>query len=153
MQPATYRTVIGEDFQRPVCPQQVSPAPTNTDAAEIPRYIQLHIVQVDQCRQMVNAEDILRQQLLESLGEKYFKSQRQAYKNYANRTLTVLIQHLYDDHGTISPMDIEESEQKMKQEWSLLDPMVDLFEHIEEGVEFVEAANTPIPGGKVVIAA
>ena len=38
----------------------------------------------------------------------------------------------------------------MNQEWSLLDPMVDLFEKIEEGAEFSEAANTPIPGGKVV---
>ena len=28
--------------------------------------------------------------------------------------------------------------------------MVDLFEQIEEGVEFTEATNTPIPGGKVV---
>ena len=28
--------------------------------------------------------------------------------------------------------------------------MVDLFEQIEEVVEFAEAANTPIPGGKVV---
>ena len=28
--------------------------------------------------------------------------------------------------------------------------MVDLFEKIEEGVEFAVAANTPIPGGKVV---
>ena len=28
--------------------------------------------------------------------------------------------------------------------------MVDLFEQIEEGVEFAEVANTPIPGGKVV---
>ena len=28
--------------------------------------------------------------------------------------------------------------------------MVDLFEQIEEGVEFAEAANTPIPGGNVV---
>ena len=28
--------------------------------------------------------------------------------------------------------------------------MVDLFEQIEEGVEFAESANTPIPGGKVV---
>ena len=42
-------------------------------------------------------------------------------------------------------MYIEESEQKMKQEWSLLYPMVELFEQIEEGVEFAEAANTPIP--------
>ena len=37
----------------------------------------------------------------------------------------------------------------MKQEWSLLDTMVDLFEQIEEGVESAEAANTPIPIGKV----
>ena len=47
-------------------------------------------------------------------------------------------------------MDIEESEQKMKQEWLLRDPMVDLFEKIVEVVEFAEAANTPVPGGKVV---
>ena len=38
----------------------------------------------------------------------------------------------------------------MKQEWYLLEPMVDLSEKIEEGVEFAEAANTPIPGEKVV---
>ena len=37
---------------------------------------------------------------------------------------------------------------KMKQEWSLLEPMVYLFEKIEEVAEFEEAANTPIPGGK-----
>ena len=80
---------------------------------------------------MVNAEDILKQKILGSLKESYFKGQYQAYIKYANRTLAVLIQHLYGDHGTISPMDIEESEQKMKQEWLLLDPMVDLFEQIE----------------------
>ena len=98
----------------------------NADAAEIPRYIQLHAAQVDQWRQMVNVEDILKQQLLGSLDEKYFKGKRQAYINYANRILAGLIQNLCDDHGTISPMDIEESEEKMKQLWSLLDPMVDL---------------------------
>ena len=85
---------------------------------------------------MVNSEDIIKQQHLFSLDEKYFKGQLQAYINYTNLTLAGLIQNLYDDHGTISPMDIEESDQKMKQSWSLLDPMVDLFEKIEEGLEF-----------------
>ena len=105
---------------------------TNRDAAEIPRYIQLHASQVDQCRQMVNVEDILKQQLLGSLEEKYCKGKRQAYIKYANCALAVLIQHLYDGHGTISPTDMEESEQKMKQEWSFLDPMVDLFEKLKK---------------------
>ena len=61
-----------------------------------------------------------------------------------------LIHHLYDDHGAVSPMNIEEIDQKMKQEWLHLDPMVDLFEKIEEGVEFAGAGNTPTPGRKVV---
>ena len=47
-------------------------------------------------------------------------------------------------------MDIEDIEQKMKQEWLLLDPIVDIFEQIEEGVVLSEAANPPIPGGKMV---
>ena len=102
---------------------------------------------------MVNTEDILKQQILGSLYEKYYKGQRQAYINVANRTLAVLIHNLYGDHGTISPMYIEESEQNMKYLWSLLDPVVELFEKIDEGVKFAEATNTPIPGGKVVNAA
>ena len=122
IQPAIYRNVIGQDFQRTPPPPQAAPVPTNTDAAEIPRYIHIHAAQVNQWCQMVNAEDILKQQIFRSLEEKYFKGKRQAYKNYANRTLAVLIHNLYDDHGTISTLDIEESEQKMNQEWSLLDP-------------------------------
>ena len=60
MQPATYRTVIGKDFQRPVRPPQAAPVPTNTDAAGIQRYIQLHASQLYKWSQMVNAEDILK---------------------------------------------------------------------------------------------
>ena len=147
MQPSTYHTLIERDFQRPVRPPQADPVPTNKDVAEISRYIELHAPQVEQWRRMVNAEDILNQKFLGSLKDNYFKGQCQAYINYANRTLVVLLQHLYDDHGNISPLDIEESEQKMKQEWSLLYPMVDLFEKNEEGVEFAKSANTPIPRG------
>ena len=105
---------------------------------------------MDQWHQLVNAEDILKHQLLESLNEKYFKGNQKVYINYNNQTLPEIIQHLYDNHGTISPMDIEESEQKMKQEWSLLDQMVDLFEQIEEEKEFSEVSNTATPGGKVL---
>ena len=62
---------------------------------------------------MVNTEDITKQQLLESLEAKYFKGKRQAYINYASYKLAGIIHHLYNNHGTISPMDIEDSEQKM----------------------------------------
>ena len=37
MQPATYRTVSGKDFQLPALPPQTAPVPTNVAAAEVPR--------------------------------------------------------------------------------------------------------------------
>ena len=104
---------------------------------------------MEQWRQMLNTEDIQKLKLLDSLDKKYFKKQRQSYIKYFNRALSGLVHKLYVYHGTISPMYIEESEQKMKQEWSLLDPMVDIFEQIEKWVKFVEASNTTIPGGGV----
>ena len=38
----------------------------------------------------------------------------------------------------------------MKQKSFLLYPTVDLFEKIEEGMEILEAANTPLPEGRMV---
>ena len=70
---------------------------------------------MEQWHQMINTEYILKHKLLESMDEKYFKDQHQVNINYANWILSGLIQNLYDDHGKISPMAIEESEQKMKQ--------------------------------------
>ena len=115
MYPATYRTVTRQEYQRLDRPPQAATVPANVAESKVPRYIQHHVAQVEQWHQMVNSEDILKQQLLDSLDEKYFKGNIKAYIKYSNRTLAVLIHHLYDDHGTISPMKIEESEQKMKQ--------------------------------------
>ena len=127
MQPDKYQTVVAHNFQNLARPPKAVPVPSNTDAAEDIGYIQQRAAQVEKWCKMVNAEDILKQQLLESLDEKYFKGKSQAYINYSNYKLTVIINHLYDDHGNILPMEIEESEQKMKIERSLLYQMVDLF--------------------------
>ena len=60
MQPATYQTVTGKEFQCPSHPSQASPVLAIAAAAEVPGYIQHHAAQVDQWRQMVNTEGILK---------------------------------------------------------------------------------------------
>ena len=70
-------------------------------------WIQQHASQLNQWQQIMNAEDILKQKILESMDEKYFKGQQQLYINYAKLTLEGIIQHMYADHGTILPMEIE----------------------------------------------
>ena len=61
----------------------------NAAEAEAPRWIQQYATQVYQWRQMVNTEEIIKKQLLDSLDEKYFKVQRQTYINCTNLILAV----------------------------------------------------------------
>ena len=56
---------------------------------------------------MVNAEEVLKQKILDSHEEKHFKRQHQDCISYANRTLSDIIQHLYEYHVKISTIDIE----------------------------------------------
>ena len=67
MHQSTYRTVTGREFIRLTCPIQKSHVPLDVSAVKVPRWIQQHVSQVKQWYQMVNAEDILMQQILESL--------------------------------------------------------------------------------------
>ena len=48
-------------------PSQVDPVPIKIAASEVTRLIQQHVEQVEQWHQMVNAKDMLKQQLLYSL--------------------------------------------------------------------------------------
>ena len=41
MQPATYQTVTGQEFQRLARPTQGAPVLANVDAAEVSRYIKI----------------------------------------------------------------------------------------------------------------
>ena len=58
------RNITGQNFKFLVCPPQEALVTANVGAAEVPRYIQYHAAQVDQWRQIINMEDILKQQLL-----------------------------------------------------------------------------------------
>ena len=94
IQPATYQTVTGKEIQWPAHPPQPDPVPVNAAADEVPGYIQHYAAQVDPWIQMVNAEDILKQQLLESLYKNSLKGQHQEYINYSKLTLAGHIKNL-----------------------------------------------------------
>ena len=64
MQPDIHWTVTGQEFQPPSHTPQAAPVLANEAAAEVPRYIKHYESQVYQWSQMINAEDILKQQLL-----------------------------------------------------------------------------------------
>ena len=83
MQPSTYQTITGQEFQILACPTQEAPLTSNTAAAKVTMWIQQYASQVYQCCEIVNAEEILKQQLLQSLDEKHSRVS-------ANRTSTIL---------------------------------------------------------------
>ena len=70
MQPDTYKIITGKECQCPSRTSQAATVPANAKSAEVPRCIQHHESQMYKWLQMVNVEDILKQELLESIDEK-----------------------------------------------------------------------------------
>ena len=101
MIPATYHTITEKECQCLARIPQADTVTANAKTDEVPRHIKQHEAKLEKRYQMVNSEDIMKKQLLESLDKKQFKGKNQAYNNYANHTLAGLIQKQYNDHGTI----------------------------------------------------
>ena len=54
MQPVTYQAITGNYNQRSAHTPLAAAVPVNAASVEVPSYIEHHVVQVDQWRQMLN---------------------------------------------------------------------------------------------------
>jgi len=82
--------------------------------------------------------------LLASFEEEvYFKGIRSRHVGFQNSTLLQMLQHLYTNYGIITPTDLEDNDVQMRENFDANKPIEELFEQIEEAVEYADAANAP----------
>ena len=64
-----------------------------------------------------------------------------------------MIQHLYTNYGVITPTDLEDNDMKMREPFDASKPIKELFEQIEEAVEYTGADNASYNHVQVVLRA
>ena len=90
---------------------------------------------------MHNTNLDLTKQIISAFGGLYLKGIKIRHVKFLRVPLLDIIQHLYDNYGTLNQVDIDENDKKMSKHYDPTLPIEVLFYKIEEGMEVAEAAS------------
>ena len=143
LNPATYVQLAGVAFMRPVNPGTTPTIPAGSTGETVRRIERQHKETLRSYHEVNRTDAALKQQFLNAFDTMYLKALKQPHIGFSNRTVMELIQHLYDNYGQISQMDLDNNATRMKMPYDITTPIENLFEQIYEAVEYATNAHTP----------
>ena len=89
--------------------------------------------------------------MIDSLDEAYIKTLRNNMFGYANVSVFDMIQHLFLTYGNITPMELENNNQRIRNEYDVTQPFEVFISQIEDSIEFAMAGGTPFTHEQVLV--
>ena len=99
---------------------------------------------------MYNTDLALTKQIISAFDGLYLKGIERRHVKFLGVPALDIIQHLYDNYGTLNQVDIDENDKKMSEPYDPTLPIEILFDQIEEGMEVAEAASCPYNTNQIV---
>ena len=146
----TYNTITGQQFAAPQNPGALPVIPDGATSAQINELVRQHGERLRIWREYNITSSALKQLLLKAFDEMYFKGIRDRHVGYNNVTLLQMIQHLYTNYGVITPSDLADNDARMRETFDATKPVEELFQQIEDAVEYAEAAEAPYNDTQIV---
>lgn len=150
LQDRTYTTLTGVPFILPTNPGTVPNIPAGSSGPQISQFESAHKEELREWQETTRADQALQQQLLSVFDEEYLRGLRNMHMGYVGVSTNTMLQHLYDNYGVITAVDIEDNDTTMRAEYDPSQPIEVLFHQIETAVEFAEAGNRPYDPKQVV---
>jgi hypothetical protein len=102
-------------------------------------------------REVTDVEKTIIKQIVEVIDEKYIKSIRDRVTNTIKISLIQILEFLFDRYGIVEDDDLREKEEQMRQfSYDISDPIVEIFNPIEDLEEFGIAANDPYTSQQLI---
>ena len=141
--PAEYNAVSATAYNRPTHPGNLNIA-AGTAQHEATRLRNEHKEAVRLFRETIDVEKALIKQVVAALEPKYLKSLRNANSNAITRPLHEVLDYLFTKYGVVNADTLMDIEDKVKtMEYSLSDPLIVMFNEIEELERLGIAATNP----------
>ena len=148
--PAEYTTVNATAYNRPTHPGPLVIAP-GTAQHEATRLRTEHKEAIRLFRETIDVEKALIKQIVAAVEPKYLKSLRDTNSNAINVPVHAVLTHLFNKYGEVNAdtlMDIEDKTKAM--EYNLVDPLIVVFNEIEELARLGTAADNPFSDKQLV---
>lgn len=149
LEPAVLNTLTATPFVIPVNPGATAVIPDNSTAAQITSIRKAHDDANKAFHQYVNVDKALKQQLIEAVDDLYLKALRNKYVGFSNQTFLTMMAHLYTHYAKISPSDLTLNDAAMKKPYDPNLPIENLFEQINDAVEYAAAGKTPYSNAQI----
>ena len=88
--------------------------------------------------------------MLAFFEEMYVRSLRHWYTGYSQTRTQQLLSHIYVTYANISPSDLQSNDTKLHPPYDANHPVENLFDQVENAVEYAAAGNTPYSPEQVI---
>ena len=145
-----YTFVSATPYVKPVHPGQlvIPPGTTNYVATSMKED---HKEEIRMFKEAINVEQALIKQLGHALPELYLKRFRNRHTNSITETIPNILTHLFTTYGKITPEELETVKDTLKGKvFNIEDPLVIMYNEIEDLKELAQAATAPMTDRQVV---
>ena len=143
LSPAAYTTITATQFIEPIYPGQHPNVPAGTSAANTTTLVRRHTEDLRQWREFKNVNTALKNQLLTSIDDIYIHALKDRHVGYMNQSICTILQHLFDNYGNITPLELEDNDTKMRATWDPNSPLDCLIQQVEDGQDYANDGGQP----------
>ena len=143
LSPAAYATIAATQFIEPIYPGQHPNVPAGTSAANTSTIVRRHTEDLRQWREFKNVNTALKNQLLSALDDIYIRALKDRHVGYMNQSIRAILQHLFDNYGNITPLELKDNDTKMRATWDPNSPFDCLVKQIEDGQDYADDGGQP----------
>ena len=143
LSPAAYATISPTAFVEPAYPGQHPAIPAGTNAATTSAIIRRHTEDMQQWREFKNVSTALKNQLLGAVDDIYVRAMRDHHVGYMNQSIRNLLNHLFNNYGNITQLELEDNDTKMRTLWDPNSPFDCLIQQLEDGQDYADDGGQP----------
>ena len=148
--PAEYATVSQTPFVLPTLPQQLQVPPGTWDR-EVQRLLREHMEAKRIFREAHDVKQALIKQLVEAIDPTFIKSLRNTHTNTITSTIPEILHYLFRRYGKVTADKLSATEMEVRAYvYNLQDPLIILFDKVEDLVKLAEAAEMPYTEAQTV---
>jgi hypothetical protein len=120
-----------------------SPATTDGTAAQISAARHVWEEDVQTYRTCTSVQQALKKQIISVYEPMYLDILNDNMVGYANISARDMLDHLFENYGNITAVDLEINFEHMRRAWDPQQPVETLFKHIQDCADYSEAGGRP----------
>ena len=143
LSPAAYTAIAATQFIEPIYPGQHPNVPAGTGTANTSTIIRHHTEDLRQWREFKNVNTALKNQLLSTLDDIYVRALKDHHVGNMNESIRTILQHLFNNYGNITPLELEDNDTKMHATWDPNSPFDCLIKQVKDGPDYANDGGQP----------